>query len=287
MRLPRSSGVLLHPTSLPGRRLGADAYAFVDWLADAGQSWWQMLPLGPPDRYGSPYKAKSAFAAWPGLLGEPRARGSDAMGGARLGPAFSSERVRAALKAADVRYERFPEEDALVARTADLLAEGKVVGWFQGRMEFGPRALGSRSILADPRDPGMQSRVNQMVKFRESFRPFAPAVLAAGPERVNDLLVLVVPDVAPLAVVVGSEGVELPAPAPSRPGDLLPHHPRAQLPVLLRQPGGPEVDRLHHVVVDGDEVHVVLERHRIPLGVAEINSALFPEPRQRGPASQE
>jgi 4-alpha-glucanotransferase len=72
-KLIRSSGVQLHPTSLPGGRLGQDAYAWVDWLAQAGQSWWQMLPLGPPDRYRSPYKAKSAFAAWPGLLGEPRA----------------------------------------------------------------------------------------------------------------------------------------------------------------------------------------------------------------------
>src|SRR3954451_6801190 len=72
--LPRSSGVQLHPTSLPGGRLGAEAYAFVDWLAAAGQSWWQMLPLGPPDSYCSPYKSPSAFAAWPGLLAEPRAR---------------------------------------------------------------------------------------------------------------------------------------------------------------------------------------------------------------------
>jgi len=71
--LPRSSGVQLHPTSLPGGRLGREAYRFVDWLAEAGQSWWQMLPLGPPDRYRSPYKARSAFAAWPGLLADPRA----------------------------------------------------------------------------------------------------------------------------------------------------------------------------------------------------------------------
>jgi 4-alpha-glucanotransferase len=69
---PRSSGVLLHITSLPGGRLGPAAYRFVDWLAAAGQSWWQVLPLGPPDRYRSPYKARSAFAAWPGLL--PRGR---------------------------------------------------------------------------------------------------------------------------------------------------------------------------------------------------------------------
>jgi 4-alpha-glucanotransferase len=69
----RSSGVQLHITSLPGGRLGRDAYDFVDWLAAAGQSWWQVLPLGPPDRYRSPYKSRSAFAAWPGLLAEPRA----------------------------------------------------------------------------------------------------------------------------------------------------------------------------------------------------------------------
>ena len=71
--LPRSSGVQLHLTSLPGGRLGPEAYRFVDWLAAAGQTWWQVLPLGPPDRYGSPYKARSAFAAWPGLLASPRA----------------------------------------------------------------------------------------------------------------------------------------------------------------------------------------------------------------------
>ena len=69
----RAAGVQLHPTSLPGGRLGDDAYRFVDWLSAAGQSWWQMLPLGPPDRARSPYKAKSAFAAWRGLLADPQA----------------------------------------------------------------------------------------------------------------------------------------------------------------------------------------------------------------------
>ncbi len=71
--LPRSSGIQLHLTSLPAGRIGPEAYEFVDWLAAAGQSWWQLLPLGPPDRYRSPYKARSAFAAWPGFLGQPRA----------------------------------------------------------------------------------------------------------------------------------------------------------------------------------------------------------------------
>ena len=73
MKLRRSCGILLHPTSLPGGRLGAEAYRFVDWLAAAGQSWWQVLPLGPPDEVGSPYKSPSAFAGWPGLLAEPDA----------------------------------------------------------------------------------------------------------------------------------------------------------------------------------------------------------------------
>jgi 4-alpha-glucanotransferase len=70
--LPRSSGILLHPTSLPGGKLGEEAYRFVDWLAAAGQSWWQMLPLGPPDEFGSPYRTVSAFSASPALLANPR-----------------------------------------------------------------------------------------------------------------------------------------------------------------------------------------------------------------------
>lgn len=74
MKLRRSSGIVLHPTSLPSGRLDADAYAFVDWLAAAGQSWWQVLPLGPPDAVRSPYAASSAFAAWDGFLAEPESR---------------------------------------------------------------------------------------------------------------------------------------------------------------------------------------------------------------------
>ena len=74
MELPRSAGILLHPTSLPSRKLDREAYRFVDWLAAAGQSWWQVLPLGPPDDYGSPYRSPSAFAASPQLLARPEAR---------------------------------------------------------------------------------------------------------------------------------------------------------------------------------------------------------------------
>src|SRR5213594_4975473 len=73
VNLPRSAGVLLHPTSLPGGRLGPEALRFVDWLAAAGQSWWQILPLGPPDEEGSPYRSASAFACWDGLLADSEA----------------------------------------------------------------------------------------------------------------------------------------------------------------------------------------------------------------------
>ena len=103
IELPRSSGVQLHITSLPGGRLGPEAYRFVDWLAAAGQTWWQVLPLGPPDRYRSPYKARSAFAAWPGLLASGRAAVSAAE--------ISEFREREAFWAID--WERFSARGAL------------------------------------------------------------------------------------------------------------------------------------------------------------------------------
>ena len=99
----------------------------------------------------------------------------DLMHGALLGPEFSEAEVKAVLEAHRAVYERL-DAAALLDRTVDLLAREKVVGWVQGRMEFGPRALGNRSILGDPRSPRMQSVMNLKVKFRESFRPFAPVV---------------------------------------------------------------------------------------------------------------
>jgi carbamoyltransferase len=103
--------------------------------------------------------------------------GRDAMAGALLGPAYSDEEIGAFLERHGLPHERL-EEGALVDTVARRLADGKVVGWFQGRMEYGPRALGSRSILGDARDREMQTTMNLKIKFRESFRPFAPAVLA-------------------------------------------------------------------------------------------------------------
>ena len=117
------------------------------------------------------------------LLGEPRpsvgpspSGAADAMQGAYLGPAFSDEEIREALDAAGARYETLSDE-ALLTAAVDALEAGKAVGWFQGRMEFGPRALGARSILADARSPDAQRTLNLKVKQRESFRPFAPSVL--------------------------------------------------------------------------------------------------------------
>ena len=103
--------------------------------------------------------------------------GSDSMQAALLGPAFDAAQIRAALDHAGANYEELTDASP-EACAAQLVAEGKVVAWFQGRMEFGPRALGARSILADAREPDMQSRINQKIKFREGFRPFAPSVLA-------------------------------------------------------------------------------------------------------------
>ena len=124
----------------------------------------------------------AALAASHRLCGEPRPsvssgrRGTDAMRGALLGPAFSLDEIRATLDAAGARYETLGD-DALIDTAAEALAAGQAVGWFQGRMEFGPRALGNRSILGDARSPTMQKTLNLKVKQRESFRPFAPSVL--------------------------------------------------------------------------------------------------------------
>jgi carbamoyltransferase len=100
----------------------------------------------------------------------------DGMSGASLGPGWSDDAAEAFCREHGLPYERLAP-GALADRVAGLLANGSIVGWFQGRMEFGPRALGNRSILADPRKPAMQRDLNLKIKFRESFRPFAPAVL--------------------------------------------------------------------------------------------------------------
>jgi carbamoyltransferase len=115
-------------------------------------------------------------------LGQKRQVNGDAMRGAFLGPAFAQADIEARLEGCGAKFEVL-DKTVLIANSARDLAQGKALGWFQGRMEFGPRALGNRSILGDPRSPVMQKTLNLKVKYRESFRPFAPSVLR---ERVSD-----------------------------------------------------------------------------------------------------
>lgn len=126
----------------------------------------------------------AAFTAWHQFLEHPRTlpRAGDAMQGSLLGPAFSDTEIEQFLQRIEAPYERLSDAE-LFDQVADALAAEHVVGWFQGRMEFGPRALGARSILGDARSPKMQSVMNLKIKYRESFRPFAPSVLR---ERLSD-----------------------------------------------------------------------------------------------------
>jgi carbamoyltransferase len=126
----------------------------------------------------------AALHVWHNTLKHPRhvpANGQDMMAGAYLGPGYDSTAIRALLDARSIPY-RVLDDDEMLPLVARELADEKVVGWFSGRMEFGPRALGARSILGDPRSPKMQSVMNLKIKYRESFRPFAPSVLVEDVE---------------------------------------------------------------------------------------------------------
>lgn len=125
----------------------------------------------------------AALSAWHQFLDKERTPNpADSMRGSLLGPVFSDDEVEAYLNRIEAPYQRL-SDDELYDRVADVLASEQVVGWFQDRMEFGPRALGARSIIGDARSPKMQSVMNLKIKYRESFRPFAPSVLR---ERVSD-----------------------------------------------------------------------------------------------------
>jgi len=120
----------------------------------------------------------AALYVWHQLLGNQRTPDpGDAQQASLLGPVYAGDQARAELDALGAKYEQMQTDDELARRVAQLLEQGKVVGWMNGRMEFGPRALGARSIIGDARSNAMQSVMNLKIKFRESFRPFAPAVL--------------------------------------------------------------------------------------------------------------
>lgn len=121
---------------------------------------------------------------WHRHCGKPRTvvAGKDQMNGSYLGPEYTDAEIEADVNAVGAKFEKLPREE-LTKRVAGYLADGKIIGWMNGRMEFGPRSLGCRSILGDPRSPKMQADMNIKIKFREGFRPFAPSVLR---ERVSD-----------------------------------------------------------------------------------------------------
>ena len=120
----------------------------------------------------------AALFVWHQLLDRPRqSNGHSAQGPSLLGPSYSSDDIESFLQGVGADYTRHSSEAVLLDEVAQALVDGKAVGWFHGRLEFGPRALGARSILGDPRSPRMQATMNLKIKFRESFRPFAPCVL--------------------------------------------------------------------------------------------------------------
>lgn len=161
----------------------------------------------------------AAYAAWHGALEGPRPSVTrDRMQGAYLGPEFSPAQIRAWLDAKGYPYETHEDDDEWADAVAAHIAEERVVGLFQGRMEFGPRALGNRSIVGDPRSPRMQSVMNLKIKQRESFRPFAPSVLE---ERVSDFFELDRPSPYMLLVAPVVEARREPAAARADATDLI------------------------------------------------------------------
>jgi carbamoyltransferase len=201
----------------------------------------RILREGPFDRIWIQPAAGDAGGAlgnalfiWHQLLGRPREPGGrDAQQGSFLGPGFTDDEARQALDARGAVYDTCASDEELCDRVADLIAAGKVVGWVQGRMEFGPRALGARSILGDARNRSMQSVMNLKVKFRESFRPFAPIVLREHvheyfdmrPNEDSGYMLLVAPVRESLRLEMGPEyeratGIEKL------------HHPRSTLPAV-------------------------------------------------------
>lgn len=155
----------------------------------------RLLREGPYERIWVQPSAGDAGAAlgsalffWHQVLDRPRrVNPDDSQQGSLLGPNYSDFEIRLYLQSRGARYESFDDEEALLDRIVALLAQEKVIGWFQGRMEYGPRALGSRSIIGDPRSPRLQQQMNVKIKFRESFRPFAPCVLRECVDQVVEM----------------------------------------------------------------------------------------------------
>jgi len=162
------------------------------------------------DAGGALGAALAAWHLWRGQERTPLAPGAmDRMAGSYLGPEFTDKEIARLADRREAPNRHYADFDALCGDVADLIADGKVVGWFQGRMEYGPRALGGRSILGDPRNPEMQKKLNLKIKYREGFRPFAPSVLA---EAASDCFILDRPSPYMLLVAPVAEKLRHPLP---------------------------------------------------------------------------
>lgn len=188
----------------------------------------------------------AALAVWYQYLHNERTvENNDAMQGSYLGPRFSQGDIESYLQSPTVQgVYHHCSDDELCQRVAAILAQGHVVGWFQGRMEFGPRALGGRSIIGDPRNPKMQSVMNLKIKYRESFRPFAPSVLA---DRVGDYFELDQP--SPYMLIVAAVRQELRLPLTAEQEQLFGieklHIPRSQLPAITHVDNSARIQTVH------------------------------------------
>ena len=214
----------------------------------------------------------AALAAWHLYEGKPHhAREGDLMRGAFLGPHFSEEQIRGYLDSVGGVYELCDEDD-LLDRVAEVISQGAVVGWFQGRMEFGPRALGSRSIIGDPRDARMQSAMNLKIKFRESFRPFAPSVMA---ERVSDYFELDRP--SPYMAIVAPVRKELRTPMTSEQQRLFGidklNVPRSTIPTVTHVDYSARIQTVHRE--NNPRFHELIRRFEALTGCAVLVNTSF------------
>jgi carbamoyltransferase len=215
----------------------------------------------------------AALSTWYGYKDKPRSvSGSgDAMKGSYLGPSFSDQEIQAFLNQQGAPYTSVSDEE-LCDRVAAELAAGKVIGWFQGRMEFGPRALGGRSIIGDARNTTMQSVMNLKIKFRESFRPFAPSVLR---ERVSDYFEMDCdsPYMLLVADVARSRCFEMPDHASELWGIELLNVPRSDIPAVTHIDYSARVQTVHKET--NPRYHKLLEAFEARTGCAAIVNTSF------------
>jgi carbamoyltransferase len=214
----------------------------------------------------------AALIAWHEYHDKPRqVNGHDAMQGSYLGPRFQADEIRAQLDAQGAVYEEL-DDAALSERLGAVLADEKVVGWFQGRMEFGPRSLGGRSIIGDPRSGKMQSVMNLKIKYRESFRPFAPAVLA---EDVSEYFELDRPSPYMLIVAPVKESLRTPMTAEQQQlfGIEKLNVPRSKIPAITHVDYSARVQTVH--ADTNPKFHALLEQFKERTGCSVLVNTSF------------